>query len=717
MFAGRRLGSLAFIFVASIGLSASWAQAPSGSSPTFTQAQVVEGRAAYRQHCVACHGQRLEGMHLSPALTGERFDRMWRGKTLDLLAFHVRRMPQQPVADPGSLSEETYTNLVAYILQSNGFEWGETALPADTATLAKLSIPKLPGSDVDLDAPVAGAAEASEALKNLPALTDAMLQKPADGDWLQWGRSYSGHSYSPLTKINRENVKDLKLAWRAPLREGMTMPMPLVHGGVMFVNTFPDTVLALDATNGAVLWRHQHKSAQASQKMGLALHGDRVFVPTSDLHVKALNAKTGELVWDHEITRESTKGRGGYQIRSAPLVAGGKVIQGVTASFIPRGGFIVAIDIETGKESWRFNTIPRPGEPGDNTWNDVPLDERSGGSVWHQGTYDPELNLIYFGVAPTYDTGPLLHSVEKEGVTSDALYTNCTIALNPETGELKWFYQHMPNDQWDLDWVFERQIATVPVDGKPRKVVMNTGKMAVLDALDAATGEYLFSVDMGVQNVITHIDEKTGAKTIDEEKLPDPDRPCVICPSAFGARSWPPTAFSPKTNFVYVPIMEWCMTFGKEGIRLLTSGIGITTSPHPDVEDGFVGRIQAVNVADQSLAWVKHIPAPPTTSTLATGGGVVFAGDLEPSLKAFDDATGEVLWQTALDDLPSGGVITYSVGDAQYVAVLAGLSNLHVRDLARTYYGFRAERGETVASANGGAAIWVFALGTSEALE
>ena len=160
----------------------------------------------------------------------------------------------------------------------------------------------------------------------------------------------------------------------------------------------------------------------------------------------------------------------------------------------------------------------------------MPLDQRSGGSVWQQGTYDAELNLIYFGVAPTYDTLPLLHPIKDPSVNSDALYTDCTIALNPDTGKLVWFYQHLANDQWDLDWVFERQIVTMTIDGRPRKVVMNVGKMAILDALDAETGEYLFSVDSGTQNVITRIDPKTGAKTIDPEKWPDPNRPAVICP-------------------------------------------------------------------------------------------------------------------------------------------------------------------------------------------
>jgi alcohol dehydrogenase (cytochrome c) len=507
-------------------------------------------------------------------------------------------------------------------------------------------------------------------------------------------------------------VRYLALAWRAPLRNGNSMPMPLVHHGVMFLQTFPDTVLALDATNGQVLWRHQHqpKGAPSSQKMGLALQGDKVLVPTSDLHVLALSAKTGELVWDHEIVVPTPERRASYQLRSPPLVVGDKVIQGVTASFIPKGGFAVALDVESGREAWRFNSIARPGEPHGNSWNDLPLEKRSGGSIWHELSYDPELDLVYFGIAPTYDTGPLLHPVATGGVNSNALYTNCTVAIRPQTGELAWHYQHVANDQWDLDWVFERQIVEVPVNGTPRKAVMNVGKMGILEAVDAATGEYLFSVDAGIQNVITAIDPATGAKTIDPARLPDPARPTDVCPSASGARSWPPTSYSPQTRMVYVPLTESCMRLGAEGFRLLTSGVGISRATHPASADGKPGRLQAIDVANRKLAWVTDLAAPPTTGLLSTAGGVVFAGDMEPTLKAFDDTTGELLWQTKLDDWPSSGIVTYKVENRQYVAVVVGLSNFHVGALTSVLEVEDAAVSGEEGSARGGAAIWVYAL-------
>ena len=701
------------VVVLGAGGSVCLGQTASAQSPSFTQAQVSAGRAAYRQHCASCHGARLEGQHLSPSLTGERFDRAWRGKTVDTLMFHLHRMPPEPRATSGRLGEETYATLIAYLLQSNGHEPAERALPVDMDALSALTIPLLEGMEVDPDAPVIGSPAESELLTRLSTVTDHMLQDPPGADWLQWGRTYDGQNFSPLTQITRANVQDLRPAWRVPLRGGTSMPTPLVHDGVMFLQTMSDTVLALDGSNGDILWRYQYApTSQSSKKMGVALHGDKVLVPTSDLHVLALGAKSGELIWNHEIdTGTPGQARGQYQLRSAPLVVGDKVIQGVAASFVPKGGFILAIDINSGEEVWRFNTIARPGEPGGNSWNGLPLDARSGGSVWHQGTYDAELNLIYFGVAPTYDTGPLLHPVDDEGVTSDALFTNCTIALNPDTGKLVWHYQHVANDQWDLDWVFERQIVDMPIDGRRRKVVLNVGKMAILDALDAATGEYLFSVDSGTQNVITHIDPETGAKTIDPEKLPDLDRPTVVCPGVSGARSWPPTSYSPHTTLLYLPLTEWCNRMGPEGFKLLTSGVGISPAQHPNSDDGMMGRLQAIDVEGGELAWVHRQSAPLSTSLLATAGGVIFSGDLDPALKAFDDTTGELLWQVSLDDLPSSTLVTYSIGETQYVAVVVGLRNNHVSDLSRTYNAFRTRRGETdVDPPQGGAAIWVFAL-------
>jgi len=552
-------------------------------------------------------------------------------------------------------------------------------------------------------------------LDGLRAVTPAMLSDPAPSDWLQWGRTQDGHNFSPLRQINRNNVADLRPAWSVPLAHGLSMPTPIVHDGVMFLQTSPDTVLALDASNGSLLWRFAHVPAgvDSTMKMGLSLSGDKVLVPTSDLHVIALDAHTGEKVWDHEIALSPpAKNRARFGLRSAPQIVGDKVLQGVTASNGPGGGFIVGLDLASGRELWRFHTIPRPGEPGGETWNGVELEKRTGGSVWHQGTYDPDLNLVYYGVAPTYDTGLLRQSSNVDGMTTDALYTNSTLALDPDTGRLVWQYQHMANDQWDLDWVFERQIARIMWNGRSRKVVMNVGKMGILDVLDAATGAYLFSLDAGTQNVIEAIDPVSGAKTINPLRLPDPARPTVVCPGPSGARSWPPTSFSAKAGVLFVPITEWCMGMSKDGYALLSAaGAGLTAADHPDaVADGKMGRLQAMDIFGRKLSWRHDLEAPISTSVLATEGGIVFAGDIAPSLKAFDDRDGKLIWQASLDGLPTSSIITYAVGGRQYVALVEGMSNNHVSDLRRRFAAFRKSRGGEVVPAPGGAAVRVFGL-------
>lgn len=555
----------------------------------------------------------------------------------------------------------------------------------------------------------------AERLAALQPVSPAMLEKPGQNDWLQWGRTYDGQNFSPLKQIDRANIASLAPAWRTPLAAGLSMPTPLVHDGVMFLQTTPDNVLALDAATGAELWKQTYTPATGStMKMGLGLGGGRVFAPTSDLHVIALDSHTGAKLWDHkiELSAPATE-RTVFNLRSAPLVVGNKVIQGVTASAGPGGGFIVALDADTGKEVWRFHTLARPGEPGGNTWNDIPLAKRTGGSVWHQGTYDPDLNLIYYGAGATYDTNQLRQPSTLPGVTNDALYTNATIALDADTGKLKWYYQHLSNDQWDLDWAFERTLATVKINGKSRKVVMNVGKMGVLDALDPATGAYLFSIDAGTQNIITAIDPKTGAKTIDPQKLPDPSRSTVYCPSPSGSRAWPTTSFNPSTSTLYLPLTEWCARLGTEGSPLLSApGAKISDADHPDaVADGKMGRLQSMDVSGGKLGWRHDLDAPISTSALSTAGGLVFIGDLDPALKAFDDRDGKLLWSAPLDTNPSSNLISYSVNGTQYVAVVTGLSNFHIGAMAPRYQKFRAAHNlPPIKQPTGTPSIQVFAL-------
>ena len=541
-------------------------------------------------------------------------------------------------------------------------------------------------------------------LRNYSSVSDELLQNPPDADWLTWRRTYNNLGFSNLDQINRDTVAELELAWHQEVTAGNNMPTPLVHDGIMFLYSAGDVVLALDATNGEMLWRYSHDgNAVTSHKFGIALHEDKVLVPTSDLHMVALNARTGEVIWDHAVDVGDNEG---YALRSAPTVAGGQVIQGMAASFVPGGGFIFAINLDTGKETWRFNTLARPGAPGGNTWNNIPIEERQGGSVWNTGAYDAELDLVFYGVSPTYNTGPLLYSLGVDGVNNDALYTNTTLALRPATGELVWYYQHVANDQFDLDWIFERSIVELEINGELKKVVVTAGKPALFDALDAATGEYLFSVDTGLQNLFVAINPETGEKIPNPNVTLDAEEIRTVCPFYQGGRNWHASSINNDSGLLFVPMFEVCMdTLLDDSGTLLTTGMRADTRPVPDT-DGNYGRLQAIDLNTREPAWQYRQEVVPASASLATAGGLVFLGYLDNSFKAFDQQSGEIVWEAQLGAIPAAFPITYSVDGTQYVAVVAGQLNIHTGvwlGLQNKFSGFVPENQEV-------AALWVFAL-------
>ncbi len=534
-------------------------------------------------------------------------------------------------------------------------------------------------------------------------VTDALLASPSPNDWLSWRRTQDGLGFSPLMSINKENVARLQLAWSLALPPGQNAATPLVHDGVIYVHSFGDHVQALDATTGDELWHYARtlpENFRPTVKRNLALYGDKIYFGTSDVHVVALDAKTGHVVWDQPITEPGS----GFGLTGGPLVARGKVMQGVNGQ-APGGAYIVGLDSETGKEAWRFYTIARPGEPGGNTWNGLPLEKRSGGSVWTAGSYDAEHNVALFGPAPTYDTGPMRDAVERRGVSNEALYTNATIALNPDDGKLVWHFQHVPNDQWDFDWAFERQLVTLPVNGRDRRVLVTSGKEAVYDALDLNGGRYLFSIDLGLQNFITAIDPKTGAKRIDPSLIPSRERPITVCPHAGGAKSWIPASLNPQTKILFVPLVESCMALTpvpQDERGSLSTGVRWTIRPTQD-SDGRYGRIQAINLATKETVWTERQRAPQTSGVLATAGGLVFAGALDRWFTAYDDADGKTLWRARLSDVPSAAPISYAVNGKQYVAMVVGYGTAQ----AMTFPMLTPEIDLPVVRSS---TIWVFAL-------
>jgi alcohol dehydrogenase (cytochrome c) len=524
-------------------------------------------------------------------------------------------------------------------------------------------------------------------LEKITPVTDSMLQHPSDADWLMWRRTYSSLGFSPLKQIDKPNVADLRLAWSRALPLSADEITPLVYDGVLFIES-GNTVEALDGAKGDLLWQYvrplpdQLINGRESTMRGLAIYQDKLYAPTADGHMVALNVKTGKLVWDHEVivplTGVYAHSNHDFRLDGAPIVARGKVMIGVSLGITnPSGGcFIVGLDAQSGDEVWRFYTIPRPGQPGGDSWNGAPVDQRFGASVWTGGSYDPKLNLAYFGTGNTYDVATLLQPHSQKGESNDGLYTDSTVALDPDTGKLAWYYQHMNRDVWDLDWAFEQLLVTLPVDGKPADLVVSGGKMALFDAVDRADGKYEFSKDLGLQTLVSAIDPKTGKKTINPTFEPKANKTEFICPDANGARNWPATSYDPGTHILYVPLAESCMDYTwvpGDPAQTAAGGLDIrfTLRLRPDT-DGKMGRIEAVNLETKNVVWMDRQRAPIASAMLATAGGLVFGGAQNRQFTAYDAATGEVLWEVGLNATPSSYPITYRVDGKQYVAVVSG---------------------------------------------
>ena len=540
-------------------------------------------------------------------------------------------------------------------------------------------------------APAPATAQAPPAAGFVP-VTDAMLQNPAPGDWLTWRRTLDGWGYSPLDQIDRANVGDLRMVWSRALAPGRQEGTPLAYGGVLYMPQASDVIEAIDAVTGDLVWQHRRNlpddvydfvGGNARNNRNIAIY-DRFIINTSDdNYAFGLDAETGEIAWETRIFdyRETPAGHS-----SGPIIADGRVISG--RSCRPAGGpescVVVAHDARTGEELWRRRTVPAPGEPGDETWGGVPYERRVHVGTWMPASYDPELRLIYQGTSVTSPAPKFMLG----GVENTHLYHNSTLALDVDTGEIRWHYQHM-NDHWDLDHPFERILVDTAVapdpdavswinprirPGEVRRVMTGIpGKTGLVYTLDRETGEFLWATPTVTQNVISHIDGATGAVTENAEVIFSAEGQTVLaCPNMHGGKDWEAGAYSPLTNTLYMPLRNMCQ-------RLLA-----TTSPDashriyalavrhehaPGSEQ--LGAVYAISAETGETRWL-HQQRAATLSLVATGGGLVFGGDANGRFRAFDQESGEVLWEINLGSPVSGFPISYAVGERQYVAVGTG---------------------------------------------
>lgn len=629
--------------------------------------QAQAGRAAYAQNCAACHGSDLTNGQFAPPLKGPEFLGKWGGQPVTKLLDYIHS--SMPPGNAGSLPDGTYATIAAFILQQNGgTEANPAILPA--APVRARGESGVGGLSTRLY-PLPPGPKIPDRFAHFTPVTEALLDNPPSDEWPAWRRSHLGLGYSPLKQIDTSNVGRLTIAWAQALPAGDNMNEPLVHDGVLYVFGYGDQLFAFDAASGRQLWRYQRqlpKGAMLNSRKTIALYGDKLFTATSDNHLVALDARTGLPVWDVLITD-----RKGMRIPGGPLAADGVIMQGM-ANNTPGGGIIAAFDAATGKRLWTFDTVAKPGQLGGDTWNGEPGDTRKGGSVWTSGSYDPVNHLALWGVGNTYDTAPLRD--RNPGMNNDALFTETTLAFEPRSGKLVWYYQHNKNDQYDLDWVFDRVIGTLDVAGKLRRVVITGGKSGLFDALDAHTGKYLKTYDMGLQDYIDRIDPLTGDKHVKPEKVPGRDKgPVFMCPHGGGGRNWNPTSFVQATRTLFVAARDVCTDLTPaSGAGFLSTGVNAVYAPPPN-GDGKYGVIQAIDFQTGKKLWEVRQRQTFDMGILTTAGGLLFTGGMDRQFSAYDQKTGKVLWRTGVTGVPNASAITYSVDGKQYVAMVTGVGN------------------------------------------
>ena len=655
-----------------------------GAAGLFTQAQVDAGRQGFADNCAACHQADLSGTNDAPALTGPAFMGAWKGRTTQQLYTKIAKT--MPAGRGGSLDDATYTAITAYILRANGATPGANAFtPATSLGIGTIANGTMPAG---LTAARAGNGQAATVarradsagrltlptkfgltlkgnIQNYVPVTDEMLRIPPDGDWLMFRRNYQGWSYSPLKEINTDNVSRLTLKWMWSMPENGTMEItPMVHNGLIYVWGTGNTIQALNAKTGELLWENRLGPAPRAPGPGpsteetrsLGFWGNNIYVNTPYGMVYALDARTGEEVWKNNIV-DYKPGIGGST--GGIIIINGKVLVGMTNCGRPKTDdhcYISAYDAKTGKRDWKFVTVALKGDPGGDSWGDLPDNMRKGSETWIAGTYDPDLNTTYWGTA---QAKPWRRDLRGSGA-GDTNYANSTVALDPDTGKLKWFFQHGPGESLDLDEVYER----VLINHGDQKTLMTIGKAGILWKLDRVTGKFIAAKETVFQNIWSSID-KNGRpqyrKDIVDQKV---DQWLSSCPGPEGGHDWQSTSYHQPSDTLIIPLSQSCV---------FMLGNGAQTYFEMPGTDGNMGRLSAYRTNDMKPLWSFQQRAPFLTGVVSTAGNVAFVGDFDRVFRAVDVRNGNTLWKTRLGTTVQGFPVSFSVDGKQYIAVTTGL--------------------------------------------
>jgi alcohol dehydrogenase (cytochrome c) len=512
------------------------------------------------------------------------------------------------------------------------------------------------------------------ALGSLTALAQVPAQRLAGADkepsnWLTYSGNYQSHRYSPLNQITRENVARLKPAWVYQVRRtGIVETTPIVADGVMYITEPPSTVTALDVRTGRPLWTYSPTIptdviviGSPPVNRGVAILDDTVFVGTIHGHLIALDAKSGAVRWDIAVDDNKF----GYYVTSAPLALDGRVIVGVSGAEAGIRGFLDAYDPKTGKRVWRTHTIPAPGEPGSDTWSGDSW-KTGGGSAWLTGSYDPALNLVYWG---TGNPGPDWNGDLRPG---DNLYTCSLIALNPADGKMKWHFQFTPHDIHDWDANEIPVLFDATINGRARKVVAMANRNAFYYVLDRETGEFLSATPYAKQTWAERIDAK--GRPVRRPGTEPSIGGTLVFPNIQGASNWPSPSYSPQTKLFYQATREMGTYFFKGESKYVPGEAFVAGGGRAVNGDDAWGAVRALDATNGALKWEFKLLTPPMSGVLSTGGGLVFGGTDEGNFFALDADTGKPLWDLQLGGAVRANPMSYASDGKQHVAIAAGYS-------------------------------------------
>ena len=652
--------------ITTIGLAA--AISPLSSAATDT------GESLYGQHCAGCHAATLRGSAHGAALSGPAFADKWSAASAQ--SFLAYQMAEMPPGEAQSLSPVQHAAIAQYVISQSDLE-ADSLLVSSAQTLTSATPDGVEmvefaeaGSVMDM-ARSAGAFSMRRVDPFRPVSTEE-LNQPDAADWLNWRRTPDGHGHSPLTKITRDNVSRLSMSWSMAMHEGSNQPTPLVRDGVMFLTHAHNKIQAIEAATGELIWEYQYTFPPASKMLGgptrnIALWQDRLFLTTYDAAIVAIDATTGAELW----RTEKADYREAFTHSAGPIVANGIVISGINGCelFTQDGCFITGHDPTTGVELWRTATLAEPGTPEYATWGNVAPDRRGGGDIWIAGSYDPELDLVYFG---TSQPKPWAAPSRGMSVEDAALYTNATLAVRPKTGELVWHFQHIPGETIDMEVGFERILADI--DGE--QTLLTVGKDGILWKLNRATGEYLDLLDTMGQNIFS-VDRETGRLTYREDiaKANIGDT-YTACPGIYGGHNWQSATYDDARHLLFLPVHQLCSDMTPREVDLGPGGGGYgadaATYPMPGKE-GLAGALLAIDVRTMEVRWKIEQPALFLSGALSTDGGLLFIGDLDRHFQAFDTQTGARLWSTRLPAPAHGYPVTYEAEGRQFVAIPAGI--------------------------------------------